>query len=450
MKKEWIKKMYFNVGAVVTGLVLVGAVGTAAWCVSNSDNAVKKSDGSSTVNAEKDCIAESSQMPTTTAAQVYSLMNYRKAHLNEYDMAEVTQVSKDTKTAKKSHGKKLNKTKFPNSNLEYYDGMNEPLNFHETRSIASEYYTVHDIISGSDVTLNAHELICRMVYSEIRDGWGEEAIKAQAVAAYSHIRFNDAINNIPTVGLKAGYTSKIENCVKAVEGQAVIYNNSIANTVYSASTAGYTVASENVWGVAYPYLKCVRSAYDDQDPNWGLEVKYSKDRVKEMLESKLGYTISDKPEKWFKITKSYSGKYISRVSIDGHNKTSAGEDITGIMLCNIFDVKSNAMDISYENGTFTFISYGWGHGVGMSQWGACLYAQHGYTYDQILTHYYVGTNLGLSNVNENAVNRGKAYNTSTQTADSTSSAQSHGTTSASSDTSGEYQTTTVPDSENNF
>ena len=56
---------------------------------------------------------------------------------------------------------------------------------------------------------------------------------------------------------------------------------------------------------------------------------------------------------------------------------------------------------------FTFKSYGWGHGVGMSQWGACYYAEAGYTYDQILTHYYVNCYLGLSSVNDKAVKRGR-------------------------------------------
>ena len=53
-----------------------------------------------------------------------------------------------------------------------------------------------------------------------------------------------------------------------------------------------------------------------------------------------------------------------------------------------------------------FNSFGWGHGVGMSQWGACLYAKHGWTYDQILRHYYLNTSLALSDENAKAVQRG--------------------------------------------
>ena len=89
----------------------------------------------------------------------------------------------------------------PEDKGEYYDIKNDPANFTDTRSVADEYYTVNDIISGNIVTLNGHELLCQIVNSEIGGEWGEEAIKAQAVAAYTWVRFNDSIGAIPTVGL---------------------------------------------------------------------------------------------------------------------------------------------------------------------------------------------------------------------------------------------------------
>ena len=230
------------------------------------------------------------------------------------------------------------------------------------------------------------------------------------MAAYTWVRFNDSIGAIPTVGLKSGYSSKIERCINAVEGQTVMYNGNIINAVYSASTAGYSTTSEDIWGVSYPYLKRVKSEFDDKDPNWGIEATYTKDEVKERIESQTDIKLSDDVKNWFKIDSAFSGKYISGVTIDGHTScTYDGSEarITGITLCNLFDVKSNAMEISYKDGVFTFKSYGWGHGVGMSQWGACYYAEAGYTYDQILTHYYVNCYLGLSAVNDKAVKRGQ-------------------------------------------
>ena len=152
-----------------------------------------------------------------------------------------------------------------------------------------------------------------------------------------------------------------------------MYNGNIINAVYSASTAGYSTTSEDIWGVSYPYLKRVKSEFDDKDPNWGIETTYTKDEVKERIESQTDIKLSDDVKNWFKIDSAFSGKYISAVTIDGHTScTYEGSEarITGITLCNLFDVKSNAMEISYKDGVFTFKSYGWGHGVGMSQFGA--------------------------------------------------------------------------------
>jgi stage II sporulation protein D len=91
--------------------------------------------------------------------------------------------------------------------------------------------------------------------------------------------------------------------------------------------------------------------------------------------------------------------------------------VTARVMENLFGLKSQAFTINYSDGEFVFYSFGWGHGVGMSQWGACGYAKHGYTYDQILRHYYLNTSIELSSENSKAVQRGEAYNTP-QTSDS--------------------------------
>lgn len=329
-----------------------------------------------------------------------SFVRFKKAALGEYDLSTPETKSKAVKVENKGITDPNDFTvPFPEQDTLIYEPQkNPPQNLTATRSVAGEYYRVHDENSGSTMSLNAHELLCLMVNNEIGDSWDEDAIKAQIIAAYSHLRYHKEHGLTPTIGLKYGYSSKLEGCVNAVEGQAMTYDGEVINAVYSASSAGYTTTAMDIWNMNLPYLKCVESIYDSQDPNWGVERNFSRDQVKNMLQSRFGISLSDDVTKWFTIDRAYSVRYIDSVIIDGRDNCK----LTGIQLCNMFDLKSNAIEIRYKDGQFTFISYGWGHGVGMSQWGAHYYAENGWTYDQILTHYYVGAKLELSQPAEGA------------------------------------------------
>lgn len=344
--------------------------------------------------------AEKSSVRTISAADLPDGSDYEKAQLSDYRiLLSVQTVQEDDAETSETDGDFSVELQLDSTTV--YDIMPDPMNFTETRSIANEYYTVYDIISGSTVTLSGHELLCRMVYSEIGSTWDENAIKAQAVASYSYLRFNDSLGLTPTVGLKSGYPAKIDNCISAVEGQAVYYNGDIINAVYSASTAGYTVESEQVWNVYYPYLRAVVSEYDYEDPNYGLEYEYTKEEVRSLIEDAYGIVLSDDVSNWISLENVHSGRYVGTVSIDGQTTD------TGTSFKSALGLKSRAFTVEYSDGTFKFTSYGWGHGVGMSQWGACYYAAHGYTYDQILRHYYIDTSIALSDENTRAVARGQ-------------------------------------------
>ena len=323
-----------------------------------------------------------------------SFPKYKKAAICDYDMSAAETKCKGFKINSAAITDPDDFTvPFPEQDtLIYYPEKAAPQKLTATRSVAGEYFRVHDENSGSTVVMNGHELLCLMVNNEIGDTWDDDAIKAQIVAAYSHLRFNQEHGLTPTIGLRYGYSSKLESIVESVEGQAMHYDGEIINAVYSASSAGYTTTAGDIWSMDYPYLKCVESEFDDQDVNWGIEKTYSRSQVKSMLESRFGITLSEDQTKWFTIDRAYSVVYIDTVTIDGRDNCK----LTGNQLCNMMGLKSNAITIKYKDGEFTFTSCGWGHGVGMSQWGAHYYAENGWTYDQILTHYYVDAKLALS------------------------------------------------------
>ncbi|MBR6046177.1 MAG: SpoIID/LytB domain-containing protein [Ruminococcus sp.] len=340
--------------------------------------------------------------------ETIEFIEFRKAGIDEYALtAAVTSVPEtDTPAEEKEEQQPdVYKAEFavsmPADGTKVYDPQPAKQNYTATRSVANEFYTVYDLVSKRNVTMNATELLCRMVYNEIGDSWNEEAIKAQIVAAYSHLRFSEAINFIPQVGLKANYTAKIKRCVAAVEGQCVYYNGGIINAVYAASFAGYSCDSSKVFGASYGYLKPVVSAYDTSDPNWGTVTTFAESYIRKTLEARLGFKLSNNVSEWFKVGSVFSGKYVDKLIIDGGKAT-----MTGQAARKLFGLKSAAFEITYKNGVFSFKTYGFGHGVGMSQWGAKLYADHGYSYDQILRHYYVNTTVKVSETSAAAVKRG--------------------------------------------
>ena len=349
---------------------------------------------------------------------------YKKAAISDYDMSAAETKCKGFKVNSPAITDPDDFTvPFPEQDtLIYYPEKAAPQKLTATRSVAGEYFRVHDENSGSTVVMNGHELLCLMVNNEIGDSWDDDAIKAQIVAAYSHLRFNQEHGLTPTIGLRYGYSSKLESIVESVEGQAMHYDGEIINAVYSASSAGYTTTAGDIWSMDYPYLKCVESEFDDQDVNWGIEKTYTRSQVKSMLEGRFGITLSEDQTKWFTMDRAYSVVYIDTVTIDGRDNCK----LTGNQLCNMMGLKSNAITIKYKDGEFTFTSCGWGHGVGMSQWGAHYYAENGWTYDQILTHYYVDAKLELSKPAEGSEeppkdNSSDTTNTNTAAADDNTS-----------------------------
>lgn len=262
---------------------------------------------------------------------------------------------------------------------------------YETGDISKERHTVRNIDTGKLVTSNGFDILCQAVNGEMGSSFSTEALKAQAVAAYTTILYCESIGQIPELGLNANYSSKIENAVKSVEGLVCTYNGKIVNAVFSASSAGITASSKNAWGGSLPYLLSVTSKYDSLASDYKEEKSLSQTLVQMNLVLRYGIDLSDDPEDWFKITETYDGSYVKTVEL------CDGTEVTGNFIKSLFGLKSNAFIISYKDSKFTFTTYGYGHGVGMSQQGANYYAvKDGLKFDQILKHYYTGVKVELA------------------------------------------------------
>lgn len=244
---------------------------------------------------------------------------------------------------------------------------------------------------GTVHTDDAFDLVCRIVNNEISSSFSDEAIKAQAVAAYSYVKYHNVNGLTPTVLVKSNPPQRIIDLVSSVWGKCCYYNGKVAQTVYMASSSGYTASSVNVWGGSIPYLVSVECPFDaESDPNYGKMTKFSESDIRSALERYLGITLSDNPENWLKITSYVDGNYVATVDVDGQ-ATITGRKLRESVLS--YNLKSASFDIAYSDGYFIFTTYGWGHGVGMSQNGANYLGKIGYTYDQILKYYYTGIDV---------------------------------------------------------
>lgn len=251
---------------------------------------------------------------------------------------------------------------------------------------ANETFTAR--YEGSVHTVNAYDLICWIVNNEISESFSDEAIKAQAVAAYSYVKYHNVNGLTPTVLIKRNPSQRIMNLVSSVWGVCCYYNGEVAQTVYMASSSGYTADARNVWGGYVPYLVSVRCPLDEEyDPNYGSTMTVSKSTMRSNLESCLGITLSDNPYNWLTVTGYVDGNYVSDINVDGQT-TISGRKLRESVLG--YKLKSAAFDVYFDGTDFVFTTYGYGHGVGMSQNGANILGKQGYSYVEILKFYFTG------------------------------------------------------------
>lgn len=263
----------------------------------------------------------------------------------------------------------------------------------------ADYGQLSVIDGNTPVVGDTYEILCRVVQNEVGNSTEWESTKAMAVASYSYIKYyNDYLGRAPTLRLSSVEPGdRVRACVKEVLGQAVYYNGQYANCTYFSISCGVTTTAQSVWGTTqYPYLVSVDSSIEEgYSYSWSpfsKDYTYTPEQMAERMNSALGTSLdpaNDDPATWLEITSRTDGKYVGTVRVG--NTTTTGRKIRE----SILGLRSHAFDISYDADSriFTVTTYGYGHGVGMSQTGSMLYARQGWTYVQILNHYYPGTTV---------------------------------------------------------
>lgn len=191
------------------------------------------------------------------------------------------------------------------------------------QSILAHYYPgttlVQDptdgTVTANGVTGTLLEIIPQIVYAEMGSTMNPEAMKAQAVAAYTFIMYHGG--SVTGVALRANPPQIVIDCVTAVLGQALFYDGSYIFACYSASSGGATADSYDVFRVDYPYLVSLPCDFDSTyDPYFGEVTYLTTEEVRQKLESTYAMKLSDDVSNWISVEMG-DGGYVRSVTIDG-------------------------------------------------------------------------------------------------------------------------------------
>lgn len=252
------------------------------------------------------------------------------------------------------------------------------------------------LVNGRE--LDAKEAVARMIEAEADGKTQPEALKAQAVAVYTYLKYRNTNWKITGVTLADEYSDEVYNAVRAVFGEYMEFGNAPAFTPFFPLSAGRTTAADIVYGKNFPYLRAVECATDKTREKYKTELIFSADDMRAMLTAYDDtLTFSENARDWIQVTK-HDGAvntgigYVETVSVCG--KTVSGQDFVTKALADK-NLSSHCFSVQYNTPTneFTVTVYGVGNGVGMSLAAADKMAATGSGYAQILAKFYNGAKL---------------------------------------------------------
>lgn len=187
----------------------------------------------------------------------------------------------------------------------------------------------------------------------------------------------------------APWNTRVEQAVSDTDGQVVLYNGRPILAVFHSSSAGRTAAAGDVWSGDLPYLVSVDSPEGEETvPNYYSTVTFTAAEAKEkLLTAYPELKLSGTPDRWFGAAAENGSGRVETVSV-------GGTDIEGTELRRIFGLRSACFTVAADSESVTFRVTGYGHGVGMSQYGANQLAREGKTWQEILEWYYTGATVG--------------------------------------------------------
>lgn len=270
------------------------------------------------------------------------------------------------------------------------------------------------VLDGDTVLeMDLGEYLLGVVRAEMPASFQPEALKAQAVAArtYTLYKLQTGGNHGDAADICTDHTccqayiaeerarenwgedadvyeKKIEEAVTATDGEVILYGGVPILAVFHSSSAGLTRAAGEVWLSDLPYLQAVSSPEAaERVPNYYSRVEFPAEELRQKLLAAFPEAdLSGPLEGWLKDARTDSAGSVSTLSV-------GGVEVKGTSLRTALGLRSACFTWEAQEGTLVFFVTGYGHGVGMSQYGADAMAAEGADYREILTHYYTGVTV---------------------------------------------------------
>lgn len=286
---------------------------------------------------------------------------------------------------------------------------------YETVNKEAPIINVYNHKLGINQSMNIEQYLYGVLSGEMSADFDIEALKAQALAARTYVAYKQKQGNQSAhkgavvctdykhcqeykseSELEKSYGKewmeksypKIKQAVDETKGQIITYQGEPIVTLYFSTSSGKTENNDEVFSANYPYLKSVDSPYDKIAPKYTSSLRLTNEEFVNHFKSSYNninlneYNLSNQ----VKVIKRSEAGSVEFIKIG--NKELKGTDVRSVL-----NLNSANFEMKFDGDYVDISVKGYGHGVGMSQWGAQGMAQEGYKYYEILSHYYTGTTI---------------------------------------------------------
>ena len=283
-------------------------------------------------------------------------------------------------------------------------------------NLSEQPYKVLDVSTGEIIEVPVRDYVIGAVCAEMPAEFHSEALKAQAVAAHTYAErqrlherefpapeLNGADFSTDVSQYQGYYTAeqaelffgtdfeknykRISEAADEVMDYVITYDDEPIISAFHSMSSGVTESAENAWGAPVSYLVPVDSSSDIDAPKYTDEVRYDREVLRNKLETAFSeIVLDDDCPAWILVRETSESGTVLKADVG--NMTATGAEIR-----NALALRSPCFEVRYEGSETIITTKGYGHCVGMSQYGANAMAASGKTWKQILNHYYTGCKI---------------------------------------------------------